>query len=79
MDFADNPLRIFAAHELAAMIDPAMTTKMTVQVGAAGSTFPPFGNDNIMASLMGPKICDMSQSKVTCHRGLKNIALQLLF
>ena len=32
LDFNTNPLRIFAAHELAAIIDPAMTTKMTVQV-----------------------------------------------
>lgn len=32
LDFRTNPLRIFAAHELAAIIDPAMTTKMTVQV-----------------------------------------------
>ena len=32
LDFWNNPLRIFAAHELAAIIDPAMTTKMTVQV-----------------------------------------------
>ncbi|MPC69958.1 hypothetical protein E2C01_064191 [Portunus trituberculatus] len=32
LDFINNPLRIFAAHELAAIIDPAMTTKMTVQV-----------------------------------------------
>ena len=32
LDFKNNPLRIFAAHELAAMIDPAMATKMTVQV-----------------------------------------------
>ena len=32
MDFVNNPLKIFAAHELAAIIDPAMTTKMTVQV-----------------------------------------------
>lgn len=32
LDFRHNPLRIFAAHELAAIIDPAMTTKMTVQV-----------------------------------------------
>lgn len=32
LDFIHNPLRIFAAHELAAIIDPAMTTKMTVQV-----------------------------------------------
>jgi len=26
-----EPLRIFAAHELSAIVDPAMTTKMTVQ------------------------------------------------
>ena len=32
LDFWNNPLRIFAAHELAAIIAPAMTTKMTVQV-----------------------------------------------
>lgn len=38
MDFANNPLRIFAAHELAAMIDPAMTTKMTVQFNLFGGT-----------------------------------------
>lgn len=31
LDFWNNPLRIFAAHELAATIDPAMSTKMTVQ------------------------------------------------
>ena len=35
LDFWNNPLRIFAAHELAAIIDPAMTTKMTVQVSFA--------------------------------------------
>ena len=32
LDFNTNPLKIFAAHELAAVIDPAMTVKMTVQV-----------------------------------------------
>ena len=31
-DFGTNPHRIFAAHELMAMIDPATTTKMTVQL-----------------------------------------------
>ena len=31
-DFLNNPHRIFAAHELAAIIDPAMAVKMTVQV-----------------------------------------------
>ena len=38
LDFRNNPLRIFAAHELAAIIDPAMTTKMTVQVRRLPST-----------------------------------------
>jgi len=37
-DFADNPHRIFAAHELMAMIDPATTTKMTVQFNLFGGT-----------------------------------------
>uniref|UniRef100_H2YL24 Uncharacterized protein n=1 Tax=Ciona savignyi TaxID=51511 RepID=H2YL24_CIOSA len=38
LDFNDNPLRIFAAHELAAIIDPAMSTKMTVQFNLFGGT-----------------------------------------
>ena len=38
MDFVNNPLRIFAAHELAAIIDPAMTVKMTVQFNLFGGT-----------------------------------------
>ncbi len=38
LDFRHNPLRIFAAHELAAVIDPAMTTKMTVQFNLFGGT-----------------------------------------
>lgn len=37
-DFATNPHRIFAAHELMAMIDPATTTKMTVQFNLFGGT-----------------------------------------
>jgi len=37
-DFASNPHRIFAAHELMAMIDPATTTKMTVQFNLFGGT-----------------------------------------
>lgn len=38
LDFRDNPLRIFAAHELASIIDPAMTVKMTVQFNLFGGT-----------------------------------------
>jgi len=37
-DFKDNPFRIFACHELAAIIDPAMTVKMTVQFNLFGGT-----------------------------------------
>ena len=48
LDFWNNPLRIFAAHELAAIIDPAMTTKMTVQVSFAviqyACSVPPYNN-----------------------------------
>ena len=45
-DFATNPHRIFAAHELMAMIDPATTTKMTVQVNLLISDF----SDHILSS-----------------------------
>ena len=38
LDFRHNPLRIFAAHELASIIDPAMTVKMTVQFNLFGGT-----------------------------------------
>lgn len=31
-DFRHDPLRIFAAHECAAMVDPSMATKMTVSL-----------------------------------------------
>nr|CAB3219773.1 acyl-coenzyme A oxidase 3, peroxisomal [Phallusia mammillata] len=37
-DFWHNPLRIFAAHEISAVIDPAMATKMTVQFNLFGGT-----------------------------------------
>jgi len=44
-DFVDNPLRIFAAHELAAIIDPAMATKMTVQFNLFGGTVLKLGTE----------------------------------
>lgn len=45
LDFRDNPLRIFAAHELTAIIDPAMTTKMTVQFNLFGGTVFKLGTE----------------------------------
>lgn len=44
LDFKNNPLRIFAAHELA-VIDPAMGTKMTVQFNLFGGTVLKLGTD----------------------------------
>merc|ERR1712004_61762 len=45
LDFWNNPLRIFAAYELAAIIDPAMTTKMTVQFNLFGGTVLKLGTE----------------------------------
>jgi len=44
-DFWYNPLRIFAAHEISAVIDPAMTTKMTVQFNLFGGTVVKLGTE----------------------------------
>ena len=44
-DFGTNPHRIFAAHELMAMIDPATTTKMTVQFNLFGGTVYRLGTE----------------------------------
>uniref|UniRef100_A0A7S3QUT3 Acyl-coenzyme A oxidase n=1 Tax=Dunaliella tertiolecta TaxID=3047 RepID=A0A7S3QUT3_DUNTE len=38
VDFRHNPLRVFAAHEVAAFCDPSMSTKMTVQFNLFGGT-----------------------------------------
>jgi len=43
-DFINNPLKIFAAHELA-VIDPAMGTKMTVQFNLFGGTVLKLGTE----------------------------------
>ena len=45
LDFKNNPLWIFAAHELAAMVDAAMATKMTVQFNLFGGTVLKLGTE----------------------------------
>ena len=52
LDFWNNPLRIFAAHELAAIIDPAMTTKMTVQFNLFGGTVLKLGTERHHKALL---------------------------
>ena len=46
LDFKNNPLKIFAAHELASIIDPAMATKMTVQFNLFGGTILKLGTEH---------------------------------
>ena len=45
LDFDNNPLNVFAAHELAAIVDPAMATKMTVQFNLFGGTVLKLGTE----------------------------------
>merc|ERR1719471_2824660 len=52
LDFWNDPLRIFAAHELAAIIDPAMTTKMTVQFNLFGGTVLKLGTERHHKTLL---------------------------
>jgi acyl-CoA oxidase len=44
-DFKDNPHWVFAAHEIAAVIDPDMATKMTVQFNLFGGTVLKLGTE----------------------------------
>lgn len=44
-NFIDNPLKVFAAHEPAIAIDPAMGTKMTVQFNLFGGTVLRLGTE----------------------------------
>ena len=44
-DFRHNPHWVFAAHEIAAVIDPDMATKMTVQFNLFGGTLLKLGTE----------------------------------
>ncbi|CAG0896946.1 unnamed protein product [Darwinula stevensoni] len=44
-DFWNNPLKIFAAHELCAIVDASMATKMTVQFNLFGGTVLKLGTE----------------------------------
>ncbi|KAF9989117.1 hypothetical protein BGZ75_007489 [Mortierella antarctica] len=50
-DFEKDPLRIFAAHEIAGMIDQSMATKMTVQWNLFGGTVIKLGTERHRALL----------------------------
>lgn len=52
LDFKDNPLKIFAAHEIASIIDPAMATKMTVQFNLFGGTVLKLGTERHHSKLL---------------------------
>ena len=44
-DFKENPMRIFAAHEVAGLCDGSMATKMTVQFNLFGGTVLKLGTE----------------------------------
>ncbi|EDO35747.1 predicted protein, partial [Nematostella vectensis] len=52
LDFRHNPLWIFAAHELAAVVDAAMATKMTVQFNLFGGTVLKLGTERHHSKLL---------------------------
>ncbi|KAJ3171282.1 hypothetical protein HK101_011268 [Irineochytrium annulatum] len=52
-DFERNPLNIFAAHEVAGMIDGSMATKMTVQFNLFGGTMITLGTQRHRKYLEG--------------------------
>ncbi|PAA74662.1 hypothetical protein BOX15_Mlig023627g2 [Macrostomum lignano] len=52
LDFQNNPYRIFAAHELSAITDPAMSTKMTVQFNLFGGTVLKLGTERHHSRLL---------------------------
>ncbi|KAF5399093.1 Acyl-coenzyme A oxidase [Paragonimus heterotremus] len=52
MDFKDNAHKIFAAHELCAIVDPSMTTKMTVQFNLFGGTLLKLGTEERYGAML---------------------------
>ena len=59
LDFKNNPLWIFSAHELAAVVDGSMATKMTVQFNLFGGTVLKLGTER-----HHQKLLDVSESRV---------------
>ena len=52
-NFNNDPLKIFAAHEIAAIVDSSMTTKMTVQFNLFGGTVLKIGTNRHQKLLEG--------------------------
>jgi len=44
-DFFDNPLKVFANHEMAGLVDASFATKLTVQYNLFGGTVITLGSD----------------------------------
>lgn len=52
LNFRDNPLQVFAAHELVGVVDPSTCTKMTVQFNLFGGTVLKLGTERHHAKLL---------------------------
>ncbi|CAH3018406.1 unnamed protein product [Porites evermanni] len=57
LDFKNNPLWIFSAHELVAVVDASMATKMTVQFNLFGGTVFKLGTDRHHEKLLKVQSC----------------------
>ena len=69
LDFKNNPLWIFAAHELAATVDAAMATKMTVQFNLFGGTVLKLGTERHHDKLL--KVTFASYSKIITRNDIR--------
>lgn len=63
LDFKNNPLWIFAAHELAAVVDGSMATKMTVQFNLFGGTVLKLGTDRHHKNLLDVSMYGLKKSQ----------------
>ncbi|KAM7449607.1 hypothetical protein ABFA07_002531 [Porites harrisoni] len=57
LDFKNNPLWIFSAHELVAVVDASMATKMTVQFNLFGGTVFKLGTERHHEKLLKVRSC----------------------
>ncbi|KAL7750429.1 hypothetical protein RI367_004203 [Sorochytrium milnesiophthora] len=76
-DFETNPLNIFAAHEVAGMVDGSMATKMTVQWNLFGGTVLKLGTQRHRKYLPGVDSMDNMGCFALTELGYGNNAVEM--
>jgi len=77
LDFEKNPLNIFAAHEVAGMVDGSMATKMTVQWNLFGGTVIKLGTERHRYLLKGIDSLDAIGCFALTELGYGNNAVEM--